>query len=81
LCEEVSIFVKETKEVVQELERLSGKDLAKETVSLLRRGQKRDLYKMTCLQMMVNESHLSVREKNTFVSKMNLVDQVVVKVP
>ncbi|GJR69537.1 ribonuclease H-like domain-containing protein [Tanacetum coccineum] len=80
LCEEVSIFVKETKEVVQELERLSGNDLAKETVSLLRRGQKRDLYKMTCLQMMVNESHLSVREKNTFVSKMNLgtLDELVI---
>nr|GEW29158.1 hypothetical protein [Tanacetum cinerariifolium] len=44
----------------------------KETVCLLRRGQKHNLYKMTHLQMMVNESHLSIREKHTFISKMNL---------
>ncbi|GJS66113.1 hypothetical protein Tco_0680677 [Tanacetum coccineum] len=72
LCEEASKFVKESEDVVQEPERLSGNDVAKETVSLLRRRQKRDLYKMTRLQMMVNESHLSVREKHTFVSKINL---------
>nr|GEZ09956.1 hypothetical protein [Tanacetum cinerariifolium] len=72
LCEEVSNFVKESEDVVKELERLSCKDVVKETVRLLRRGQKRDLYKMTCLQMMVNKSHLSVSEKHTFVSKMNL---------
>ncbi|GJV97694.1 hypothetical protein Tco_1549271 [Tanacetum coccineum] len=72
LCEEVSNFVKESKDVIQELERLSGNDVANETVRLLRRGQKRDLYKMTRLQMMVNESHLSVYEKHTFISKMNL---------
>ncbi|GJT07063.1 hypothetical protein Tco_0841525 [Tanacetum coccineum] len=72
LCEEVSKFVKESKDVVKEVERLSCKDVAKETIHLLRRGQKRDLYKMTHLQMMVNESHLSVWEKHTFVSKMNL---------
>nr|GFA08001.1 (-)-beta-pinene synthase, chloroplastic-like [Tanacetum cinerariifolium] len=56
-----------------ELERLSGNHVAKKTVRLLRHGQKRDLYKMTRLQMMVNDSHLSIREKHTFVSKMNLV--------
>ncbi|GKB72748.1 lysosomal beta glucosidase-like protein [Tanacetum coccineum] len=67
LCEEVSNFVKEIEDVVKEVERLSCKDVAKETVRLLRRGQKRELYKMTCLQMMVDESHLSVREKHTFV--------------
>ncbi|GKE08300.1 hypothetical protein Tco_1411851 [Tanacetum coccineum] len=39
---------------------------------LLRRGQKRDFDKMTCVQIMVNESHLGVREKHTFVSNMNL---------
>ncbi|GKE67731.1 hypothetical protein Tco_1521892, partial [Tanacetum coccineum] len=66
LCEEASKFVKESEDVVQETERLSGNDVAKETVSLLRRRQKRNLYKMTRLQMMVNESHLSVREKHTF---------------
>nr|GEV67795.1 hypothetical protein [Tanacetum cinerariifolium] len=66
LCEEVSNFVKESKDVVKEVERLSCKDMTKETVRLLRRGQKHDLYKMTHLQMMVNESHLSVREKHTF---------------
>ncbi|GJR36937.1 hypothetical protein Tco_1212621 [Tanacetum coccineum] len=72
LCEEVSNIVKEIGDVVKEVERLSCKDVAKETVRLLRRGQKCDLYKMTRLQMMVDESHLSVREKHTFVSKMNL---------
>ncbi|GKB39752.1 hypothetical protein Tco_0884694 [Tanacetum coccineum] len=71
LCEEVSNFVKEIKDVVKEVKQLSGKDVAKETVHLFRRGQKRDLYKMTRLQMMVNESHLSVYEKHNFVSKMN----------
>ncbi|GJX95927.1 hypothetical protein Tco_0351725 [Tanacetum coccineum] len=72
LCEEVSNFVKEIKDVVKEVERLSCKDVSKKTVRLFIRGQKRELYKMTRLQMMVNESHLSVREKHTFVSKMNL---------
>nr|GEY82772.1 hypothetical protein [Tanacetum cinerariifolium] len=72
LCEEVSNFVKEYKDVVKEVERLSCKDMAKETVRLLKRGQKRELYKMTHLQMMVDKSHLSVHEKHTFVSKMNL---------
>ncbi|GKA74620.1 zinc finger BED domain-containing protein RICESLEEPER 2 [Tanacetum coccineum] len=72
LCEDVSNFAKESEDVVKEVERLSCKDVAKETVRLLRRGQKRDLYNMTRLQMMVNESHLSIREKHTFVSKMNL---------
>ncbi|GJV92134.1 hypothetical protein Tco_1539947 [Tanacetum coccineum] len=69
----------ESEDVVKEVERLSCKDVRKETVRLLRRGQKHDLYKMTYLQMMVNESHLrvneshlSVREKHTFVSKINL---------
>ncbi|GJY15760.1 hypothetical protein Tco_0386182 [Tanacetum coccineum] len=72
LCEEVSNFVKEIEDVVKEVGRLSCKDVTKETVCLLRRGQKRDLYKMTRLHMMVNESHRSVRENQTFVSKMNL---------
>nr|GEW25187.1 hypothetical protein [Tanacetum cinerariifolium] len=72
LYEEVSNFVKEFKDVVNKVERLSYKDVAKETVHLLRRGQKHELYKMTRLQMMVDESHLSVHEKHTFVSKMNL---------
>ncbi|GKB95258.1 hypothetical protein Tco_0981395 [Tanacetum coccineum] len=67
LCKEVSKFVKESKDVVKEFERLSCKDVGKETVRLLRREQKRDLYKMSRLHMMVNESHLSVREKQTFV--------------
>ncbi|GKF57550.1 hypothetical protein Tco_0171087, partial [Tanacetum coccineum] len=57
LCEEVSNFVKESEDVVKEVERLSCKYVAKETVGLLRHGQKRDLYNMTRLQMMVNESH------------------------
>ncbi|GKC39393.1 hypothetical protein Tco_1051777 [Tanacetum coccineum] len=72
LCEKVSNFVKEIKDVVKEVEQLSCKDVAKETGYLLRRGQKRKLYIMTRLQMMADESHLSVREKHTFVSKMNL---------
>ncbi|GKC47863.1 hypothetical protein Tco_1065585 [Tanacetum coccineum] len=72
LCEEVSKFVKEIEDMIKEVERLSFKDVAKETVRLLRRGQKCELYKMTHLQMMVDESHLSVREKHTFVSKINL---------
>nr|GEV05928.1 hypothetical protein [Tanacetum cinerariifolium] len=38
LCEEVSNFVKESEDVVKELERLSGNDVAKETVRLLRDG-------------------------------------------
>nr|GEX13803.1 hypothetical protein [Tanacetum cinerariifolium] len=59
LCEEVSNFVKESEDVVKKVERLSCKDVAKEAVRLLRRGQKHDLYKMTRLPMMVNESHLS----------------------
>nr|GEW56666.1 hypothetical protein [Tanacetum cinerariifolium] len=72
LCENVSNFVKEIEDVVKEVERLSCKDVAKDTVCLLRCGQKRELYMMTRLQMMVDESHLSVCEKHTFVSKMNL---------
>ncbi|GKD04676.1 hypothetical protein Tco_1179650 [Tanacetum coccineum] len=72
LCKEVFNFVKESEDVVKEVERLSCKDVAKETVRLFRCGQKRELYKMTRLQMMVNKSHLSVLEKHTFVSKMNL---------
>ncbi|GJS03416.1 hypothetical protein Tco_0319924 [Tanacetum coccineum] len=66
LYEEISNFVKEIKDVVKEVERLSCKDVAKETVHLFRRRQKRELYKMTRLHIMVNESHLSVREKHTF---------------
>nr|GFB16251.1 hypothetical protein [Tanacetum cinerariifolium] len=72
LCEEGSNFDKESKDVVQEVERLGFKDVAKETIRLLRRRQKRDFYKMTRHQMMVNESHLRVREKHTFLSNMNL---------
>ncbi|GJV11661.1 hypothetical protein Tco_1353202 [Tanacetum coccineum] len=72
LCKEMSNFVKESEDMVQEFKRLSGNDVAKDIVHLLRRGQKRDVYKMTRHQMMVNESHLSVCEKHTFVSKMNL---------
>nr|GEZ83247.1 hypothetical protein [Tanacetum cinerariifolium] len=49
LCEEVSNFAKESEDVVKKVERLSCKDVVKETVHLLRRGQKRDLYKMTRL--------------------------------
>ncbi|GJV11660.1 hypothetical protein Tco_1353201 [Tanacetum coccineum] len=64
LCKEMSNFVKESEDMVQEFKRLSGNDVAKETVHLLRRGQKRDVYKMTRHQMMVNESHLSVCEKH-----------------
>ncbi|GKF15782.1 hypothetical protein Tco_0057244, partial [Tanacetum coccineum] len=60
LCEEVSNFAKEIEDVVKEVELLSCKDVAKETVRLFRRGQKRELYKMTRLQIMVNEYHLSV---------------------
>nr|GEY19521.1 hypothetical protein [Tanacetum cinerariifolium] len=72
LCEKVSKFVKESENMVQELERLSGNDVVKETVRLLRCGQKLDLYIMTRLQMMVNESHLNVCEKHSFVSKVSL---------
>nr|GEW88305.1 glycerol-3-phosphate acyltransferase, chloroplastic [Tanacetum cinerariifolium] len=72
LCEEVSNSVKEIEDVVKEVERLSCKDVAKEAVCLLRRAQKRELYMMTRLQLMADESHLSVREKHVFVSKMNL---------
>ncbi|GKC50061.1 hypothetical protein Tco_1072806 [Tanacetum coccineum] len=72
LCEEESTIIKEREDVVEELERLSGNHVAKETSHLLRHRQKRDLDKMTHLQIMVNESHLSVHEKHTFVSKMNL---------
>ncbi|GJR16844.1 hypothetical protein Tco_0965371 [Tanacetum coccineum] len=68
LCEEVSNVVKEREDVVEELERLSGNYVTKETARLLRRGQKRDLDKMTRFQIMVNEFHLGVREKHTFVS-------------
>nr|GEV54577.1 hypothetical protein [Tanacetum cinerariifolium] len=59
LCAEVSNFVKEIENVVKGVERLSFKDVAKETIRLLRRRQKRESYKMTRLQMMVDESHLS----------------------
>nr|GEU54707.1 hypothetical protein [Tanacetum cinerariifolium] len=72
LCEEVSTVVKEREDVVEELEILSGNHVSKETASLLRHGQKRDLDKMTHLQIMVNQSHLGVREKLIFVSKMYL---------
>ncbi|GKE58648.1 hypothetical protein Tco_1497833, partial [Tanacetum coccineum] len=61
LCEDVSNVVKEREDVVEELERLSGNHMAKETARLLRRGQKRDLDKMTHLQIMMNESHLFVK--------------------
>ncbi|GJX08749.1 hypothetical protein Tco_0196681 [Tanacetum coccineum] len=43
LCEEVSNFVKEIEDVVKEVERLSCKDVAKEIVRLLKRGQKHEL--------------------------------------
>nr|GEW83751.1 hypothetical protein [Tanacetum cinerariifolium] len=43
LYEEVSNFVKEIEDVVKEVERLSCKDVAKETVCLLRRAQKHEL--------------------------------------
>nr|GEU96358.1 hypothetical protein [Tanacetum cinerariifolium] len=43
LCEEVSNFVKEIKDMVKEVERLSCKDVANETVRLFRRGQKHEL--------------------------------------
>ncbi|GJX45855.1 hypothetical protein Tco_0262531 [Tanacetum coccineum] len=36
LCEEVSNFVKESKDMVKEVERLSCKDVVKETIHLLR---------------------------------------------
>ncbi|GJX49798.1 hypothetical protein Tco_0276643 [Tanacetum coccineum] len=72
LCEEAFNFVKERKNMVKELEMLSCNYVVKETVRLFRHGEKRDLYKITRLRMMVNEPHLSVREKHTFVSKMNL---------
>ncbi|GJW90743.1 hypothetical protein Tco_0168296, partial [Tanacetum coccineum] len=72
VCEEVSTVVKEREDVVEELERLSDNHVAKETACLLRGGQKRDLNKMTRLQIMVNESHLGVREKHNFVSEINL---------
>ncbi|GKD18771.1 hypothetical protein Tco_1207929 [Tanacetum coccineum] len=49
LCEEVSSVVKEREDVVEDLERLSGNHVAKETTRLLRREQKRDLDKMTRL--------------------------------
>ncbi|GJZ82324.1 hypothetical protein Tco_0647497 [Tanacetum coccineum] len=75
LCEEVSNFVKEIEDVVKEVERLSCKDVAKETVYLLRRGQKRELYMMMCIQMMVDESHLSIREKHTFVRMLVYCDR------
>nr|GEW50047.1 hypothetical protein [Tanacetum cinerariifolium] len=51
LCEEVSIIVKEREDMVEELERLSGNHVAKESARLLRRRQKRDLNKMTRLQI------------------------------
>ncbi|GKF37368.1 hypothetical protein Tco_0114126, partial [Tanacetum coccineum] len=60
LCEEVSNVVKEMEDVVHELERLSGNHVV------------HDFYKMMRLQIIVNESHLSDREKHTFVSKINL---------
>nr|GEV75738.1 RNA-directed DNA polymerase, eukaryota [Tanacetum cinerariifolium] len=65
--EEVSTVIKEREYVVEELERLSGNHMAEETTRLLRHRKKRDLDKMTRLKIMVNESHLSVREKHTFV--------------
>ncbi|GJW20413.1 hypothetical protein Tco_0031035 [Tanacetum coccineum] len=49
LCEEVSNVVKEKEYVLEELERLSGNHVAKKIARLLRRGQKRDLDKMTRL--------------------------------
>nr|GEV56635.1 zinc finger, GRF-type [Tanacetum cinerariifolium] len=66
LCEEVSTVVKEREDVIEELEILSGNYVSKETTSLLRRGQNHDLDKMTRLQIMVNQSHLGVREKLIF---------------
>ncbi|GJX51869.1 hypothetical protein Tco_0885186 [Tanacetum coccineum] len=57
LCEEVSIVVKEREDVVEELERLSGNHVTKESARLLRRGQKRDLDKMTRLQI-VNKNNV-----------------------
>nr|GEX24844.1 reverse transcriptase domain-containing protein [Tanacetum cinerariifolium] len=79
LCEEVSNAVKEREDVVEELERLSGNHVVKESTRLLRRGQKRDFDKMTCLQIMVNESHLGVREKRTFVKEKQEKDKIETK--
>ncbi|GKB09741.1 hypothetical protein Tco_0838053 [Tanacetum coccineum] len=49
LCEEVSNVIKEREEVVEELERLSGNHVAKESAHLLRPVQRRDMEKMACL--------------------------------
>ncbi|GJU00522.1 hypothetical protein Tco_1110860 [Tanacetum coccineum] len=46
LCEEVSNFVEEIKDVVKEVERLRCKDMANETLCLFRRGQKRTGYSL-----------------------------------
>ncbi|GJT94236.1 putative reverse transcriptase domain-containing protein [Tanacetum coccineum] len=46
LCEEVSNVVKEREEVVEELERLSGNHVAKESARLLRPIQRHDMEKM-----------------------------------
>nr|GEU88464.1 phospholipase-like, aminotransferase-like mobile domain protein [Tanacetum cinerariifolium] len=50
------------------------RDLCEEMSNFVKESEDvRDLYKMTRLRMMVDESHLSASEKHTFVSKMNLV--------
>nr|GEW13081.1 hypothetical protein [Tanacetum cinerariifolium] len=69
LCEKVSNFVKVIQDEVKEVERLSCKDVAKETVRLLRRVQKRELYKMTCLQMMV-ELLKRIKKRQLFITEL-----------
>nr|GEZ18056.1 hypothetical protein [Tanacetum cinerariifolium] len=50
LCEEVSNFVNLIQDEVKDVERLSCKDVAKETVRLLRSVKQREFFKMTRLQ-------------------------------
>nr|GEY45186.1 RNA-dependent RNA polymerase, eukaryotic-type [Tanacetum cinerariifolium] len=68
LCEEVSNFVNLIQNEVKDVERLSCKDVAKETVRLLRSVKQHEFFKMTCLQRRKLEDVVSVQDAINIIS-------------
>lgn len=70
--------MKDRSEVIEELKKfphLRANFEAAATARVLKRVQKRDLETVTCLQIMVNQSHLGMREK--LLHATNLKDGIV----
>ncbi|GKB74577.1 hypothetical protein Tco_0935989 [Tanacetum coccineum] len=75
LCLKMAYTMKIMAEYIKELERYPRDNVeAVETAYVLKRVQQRDMEKVTCLQIMMNQSHLGVHEKLLFVQ--NLKDEM-----